>query len=44
MDTSTSLGLGLVVAFAVTVVIVMVAIVGALVNRIAARLESAGDF
>lgn len=44
MDTSTNLGLGLVVTFWVAVVIVVFAIVGVLVNRIASRLESAGDF
>ena len=44
MDTSTNLGLGLVVAFWVAVVMIAFGIVGALVNRIATRLESSGDF
>ncbi len=44
MDTSTNLGLGLVVAFWVTVVVIAFGIVGALVTRIATRLENEGDF
>ena len=44
MDTSTNLGLGLVVTFWVGAVMIAFAIVGALINRIASRLESSGDF
>lgn len=43
MDTSTNLGLGLIVTLAVTVVMVAFVIVGALINRIAAHVERAGD-
>lgn len=44
MDTSTNLGLGLVVTFFVAAVMIAFAIVGVLINRIASRLESGGEF
>ena len=42
-DTSTNLGLGLVVTYAVTGVFVVVGLLGFLLNKVAARFDSAGD-
>ncbi len=43
MDTSTNLGLALGVTLAVTVVMIGVGVLGFVLNRIAARFDSAGD-
>ncbi len=44
MDTSTNLGLALVGTSAGSGVMIALAILGALIHRIATRLESEGDF